>query len=81
MKTVLDQAKAHRNPENRNWLRAGHADSYGGESNRVEFFVLEGSPARGFIIHIPPHIAYRLDPEGKRIRSFIEYGNDIRRGP
>lgn len=47
---ALQQAKALWNPEGRAWLHAGSADSYGTRSNRAEFWVLEGSPPRGFII-------------------------------
>ena len=34
----------------RRWLTAGPTDSYEDESNRVQFWALEGSPAKAFII-------------------------------
>ena len=36
----------------RKWLLAGTADSYQNAGNRAEFWVLEGSPSKAFIIHV-----------------------------
>lgn len=60
----------------RRWLKVPAVNSYGEPSNGVEFFVLEGSPPRGFVI------AWRalqgggyaraaaLDSRGNRLEEF-----------
>ena len=63
-------AKRFDNPENRRWLRYEPVDSYGEESNRAEFFILEGSPPRGFIITSSNQSVYRYDGQGKRIKTW-----------
>jgi len=78
---ALERAMARDNPEGRQWLRGGHVDSYGGESNRVEFWALEGSPARGFIIfRISDGTAWRYDGYGKRIATFTAFDETLRAG-
>ena len=68
---ALERAMARDNPEGRPWLCAGHVDSYGDESNRVEFWALEGSPCCGFIIfRVGDGTAWRYDGYGKRIATF-----------
>ena len=67
----LERAMAHDNPEGRQWLRIGHADSYNGESNRIEAWLLEGSPARGFILfRVGEGTAYRLSGYAKLLKTF-----------
>jgi hypothetical protein len=68
--SLLKQAKEFRNDEKRRWIRAGYADSYGEEQNRVIFWVLEGSPPRGFIIQ-KPGICVRLDASCRVIKRFM----------
>ena len=78
---ALERAMARDNPEGRQWLRGGYVDSYGGESNRVEFWALEGSPARGFIIfRISDGTAWRYDGYGKRIATFTAFDETLRAG-
>jgi len=78
---ALERAMAHGNPEGRQWLRAGHVDSYGGKSNRVEFWALEGSPCRGFIIfRISDGTAWRYDGCGKRIATFSAFDDMLSTG-
>ena len=73
MKTILDdcvnEAKAYQNPEQRRWLFLGRADSYSAVFNRVQCYVLEGSPARGFILVLGQHVV-RLDGQGKRLKTW-----------
>ena len=67
---ALECAMAKANPEGRRWLRAGHVDSYEGESNRVEFWALEGSPPYGFIIfRVGDETAWRYADSGRLIGS------------
>ncbi|GAN34101.1 MAG: hypothetical protein DYG83_03405 [Candidatus Brocadia sp. AMX2] len=52
MEQLIEQAKkliAKRWDEGRKWLETS-LDSYGDKSYRVSLFVLEGSPAKGYII-------------------------------
>lgn len=72
--SVLDKAKRYRNEENRRWLRAGHADSYEEELNRVAFWVLEGSPAKGYIIEKRSG-CIRLDASCRVIKRFLNLPN------
>lgn len=74
---VLKAAFDYENPDGRRWLYAGCADSYNEESNRVSFWVLEGTPPRGFIIiwhgdfpHTYVTHAARLDRCGKLLMVF-----------
>ena len=68
---ALERAMAKANPDGRRWLRAGHVDSYEGESNRVEFWALEGSPPRGFIIfRVGDGTTWRYDEWGRLIGTF-----------
>jgi hypothetical protein len=53
----------------RNWLPLGHADSYGSEDNRVEAWVLEGSPPHGWLLYQAGD-AFRLNSEGVLIAEF-----------
>lgn len=68
---MVKKAKRHLNPDKRKWLRVGRVDPYGSELNRVEFWVLEGSPARGFIIASNDWAA-RLDGHGELLKTFFE---------
>ena len=71
--SVLERAKRCGKTEGREWLYAGSCDSYGTDANRVSFYVLQGSPPRGFIIHWHhDHKAVRLDSVGRRIRTFYQ---------
>jgi hypothetical protein len=67
----LLKAMKFSNRDNRPWLKMGYADSYGNESNRVEAWLLEGSPAVGFILHwVNYKRAVRLDSHGGIITQF-----------
>lgn len=71
---ALEHAMAYDNPEGRRWLRIGQADSYDGATNRVEAWLLEGSPARGFILFlIGTGTIYRLGGDGRRLKTFLVY--------
>jgi hypothetical protein len=50
----------------RKWLLVGHVDPYGGESNRVTVWALEGSPVRGFL-HVYVDHADLFNGVGERI--------------
>ena len=63
---IIEKLKCCENPEQREWLYAGHADSYNTEVNRAGLYILEGSPPRGFIIYTND-FAVRLDDRGKTI--------------
>lgn len=65
----LEKAMRYNNRENRKWILAGHADSYGGIQNRVSFYALEGSPPRGFIIDFKNY-TIRLDMQGQHRKVF-----------
>ena len=69
--TTVERAMKAGNAEKRKWLGPVFLDSYGGESNRVEFYALEGSPPRGFIVAVSG-FAVRLDSQGKRLRTYFQ---------
>ena len=73
-KSILEQAKTKDNPGNRPWIKAAYSDPYGKSKDRVEFWVLEGSPPRGFIIAWSDgdvvRRAARLDRTGQLIQVF-----------
>ena len=78
----LTLAQAHvtasllREERGRKWLKAQSVDSYGDPSNGVEFYVLQGSPPRGFVIawRTFPGTGYgravALDGRGNRLKEF-----------
>jgi hypothetical protein len=49
---AIEKAKKSGKNQGRKWLGPVVLDPYESESNRVEFYVLEGSPAQGFIISL-----------------------------
>jgi hypothetical protein len=52
----------------RRWLEA-HADSYENPKYRIQLFVLEGSPAKGYVvIDYGHHRVQAFDVRGKRLK-------------
>lgn len=69
----LSEAKRYRNIDRRKWIAGGHVDSYAQEEERAEFWVLEGSPPRGFIIYLPgQRVAFRYNGYGELLRTFYK---------
>lgn len=53
----------------RKWVGPLVYDSYGSESNRIEFYVFEGSPPRGVIVGLPSTADITLyGMDGKKVR-------------
>ena len=78
MKEAIESAKAAvvksyegNRPTGRKWLKA-HVDSYKNKDYRIELFVLEGSPAKGFVIADYGHnCAMAFNAWGRKIRTFV----------
>ena len=77
MPMMIERAKAmvvlayeHRNITDRPWLEM-HVDSYDNPSNRIQFFVLHGSPVKGIVIaNYGFETVIAIDCWGKKLRTF-----------
>lgn len=75
---LIDQAKQYQNSEGRPWLEARVPVPYGDEWNKVQVFILEGSPVRGFLIAYSD-IVIRLDRAGRRLKTWGLLDEPVRR--
>jgi len=70
IRRCIRKAKELNNTEKRRWLGPVKLDSYGSESNRAQFYVLEGSPPRGYIIANALGVVVRYGGTGELLKRF-----------
>lgn len=70
---LIQQAKGYQNPDRRRWLETQvpvpYNEEQGDETYPCRFFVLEGTPLRGFLL-AHAGVVIRLDPWGRRLKLF-----------
>lgn len=71
LQEAIEKAKLLGSQGKREWISGNKLCSYGSNTNSVEFFILEGSPPRAYIIAIEGLHVTLLDAHLNEVKTFL----------